>query len=229
MILNTRELSDPAHPTIHRLRAAAARADELTDGPGKTVYARLIGTLVVDGNYEEALATYDRAVEQVGELGIFTREDILRSETRAMLGEDLLAELHGTLRFHLPDRRAGDTLLVSPELDTPVDSAYEPIPVPASGTVEVVRGVGTWPQRWVLRDADSAGGRVRRGLVTARCARSTSGAQRRPAAAPASSPVGRLAPVRAARGGSSDRPAAGLPGDPGLWRLAAGRVRPGPR
>jgi len=155
VLLNIHQLNDPAHPTLDLLREAAARAGELDDQDlAKTVYTRLIGTLVVGKLFDEARATYDRAVEQVGDLGMITREDIFRSETRAVLGESTLEALQGTLRFHLADRRPGDTLLLSPRLDEPVDSAYVPIEVPASGTVEVVRGVGTWPQRWVLRDAE---------------------------------------------------------------------------
>ena len=155
VLLSAHQLDDPDHPTIKLLSEAAIRADELDDQElAKTVFIRLIGSLVVGKAYDEALATYDRAIEQVGDLGMITREDILRSETRAILGETTLDELQGTLRFHLADRRRGDELLVSPPLEEPVDSAYVPVAVPASGTVEVVRSVGTWPQRWVLRDRE---------------------------------------------------------------------------
>jgi len=148
------QLDDPGRSTLDMLRDVVAHGDELNDEVLlRRVYRRLIGTLVVSRHYDEALKTYDDAVAKVGELGMITREDILRSETRTLLGEDRLAALRGTVRLHVDKPRPGDTLLVTPDIDQPEDTDYVALPVPASGTVEVDRGIGTWPQRWVLHDA----------------------------------------------------------------------------
>ncbi len=153
VMLSGHQLQDPKRSTLDRLRDAARHGDRIDPVLLKLVYLRLIGTLVVSGAYDEALATYDRAVDEVGDLEVITREDIQRSETQSLFGENRLAELRGTIRLRVPDHRPGDTIMVSPALDETVDSAYVPINLTASGTAQVERGVGTWPQRWVLRDA----------------------------------------------------------------------------
>lgn len=154
VVLSAHQLSDPSRPTLQMLREVAAQGENLEDQELlQLVYQRLVGTLVVDQLYDEALATYDQAIQVVGDLGMITREDILRSESRALLGEEQLEALRGTIRLHVADLRPGDTLLVTPPLDEPVDSEYVSIDVPSSGVAALERGVGTWPQRWVLRDS----------------------------------------------------------------------------
>ncbi|MGD2113649.1 MAG: hypothetical protein PVG07_01250 [Acidobacteriota bacterium] len=157
LLLSLNQLNDPDYPILRRLADVVAEGDRLEDRDLLLgAYIRLIGSLVVAGRHEQALGYFEEASAQGLELGFITREDILRSETLATLGEEGLEALHGELLFRVPDPRPGDTVLVSPDAGRPVDSPYVELPVPASGRaagrVRVDRRIGTWPQRWVLRD-----------------------------------------------------------------------------
>lgn len=147
------QIEDSEGTTLRMLAAVEARSDELAGSPVlPAVYRRLLGTLVVEGRHEEALALYDELEARLGEVDFMEREDILRSATQSILGEEGLQRVRGTIRFRIEGARSGDRLLVSPGAGDPVDTAYEAHAVPASGTVEVDRAIGSWPQRWVLRD-----------------------------------------------------------------------------
>lgn len=149
------QIEDAQGTTLKMLQEAVDRGDELEGDPIlPLVYARLIGGLVVSGRHEEALRLYDQAVEKLGSLDLIERDNILRSATQATLGEEGLAKATGTLRVRIADARAGDRLLVSPDASEPVDAPYQSLEIPPSGPVEVTRGVGTWPMRWVLRGRD---------------------------------------------------------------------------
>lgn len=196
--------------TLDRLRRVVAERDRIeTPGLLRGVYLRLIATLVTFGRHEEALEHYDRALEEVGELESVTREDILRSATRTTLGEEKLASLQGTLRFRIDDARPGDVLFLSPDVDRPVDAPYERLPVPDSGVVRAERGIGTWPQRWALRNRQ--GRVVGSGAIWPRPEAPVEVAvERRPPSSPA--------PRAASPSGGSDRPPLDAPGRTGDGR-----------
>jgi hypothetical protein len=65
---------------------------------------------------------------------------------------DLVAS-KATLVFDVTDLQPGDRLLLSPPPSAPVDADYKEAEVEGVGRVEVTRGVGVDPQRWVLKDA----------------------------------------------------------------------------
>lgn len=146
-------MADPERPVVDWLAEVIAEGDLLADRELlRGAYIRLIGSLVVGGKHERALAYYDQAVEEFGGLEYITREDILRSSTLTALGEGGLTTLGGTIRFEIPGALPGDTLLVTPDVDAPVDGPYLEAGDASSGRVRIDRRIGTWPQRWVLRN-----------------------------------------------------------------------------
>jgi hypothetical protein len=147
------QIEDADGTTAKMLADAVAQGDRLGDTELATaVHTRYLATLVVNGRHEEALALYDEIQERFGEVvGFMEREDILRSATQAYMGESGMARLEGEIRFRLPEARSGDRLLISPDVDQPVDSPYVELPIDG-GVATVRRAIGTWPQRWVLRD-----------------------------------------------------------------------------
>jgi hypothetical protein len=155
LTLSIAGLSDPSGvPVSELLRRALAAGEQLPDPKLREALAiRLILTLANDGKTDEALSVYDRARRQFAMSGL-SREELERSEAHRHLADAPLEERRGTLRFEIPDVSPGSTLLLSPEPEAPVDTAFVEIPVPASGRVEVARDVGTAPQRWVYRDAE---------------------------------------------------------------------------
>ena len=113
-----------------------------------------------------------------GDLGMITREDILRSETRALLGEDRLAEMRGTVRLHVTDR-GRETRCWSPRPSTsrwtptmrptrcplraPSRSNGASAPGPSAGccTMQTGRVAGSgavWPRPETPVDVQSSGG-----------------------------------------------------------------------
>lgn len=159
LLLSTFHLLDPDHPTREGLLRALDEADQIEDRALlRSVAIRLIRSLVVEGRHERALEVLERAEREVGELELVNREDILRSATLETLGEERLTALTGTLRFRIDDPRPGDRLLLAPAETEPADAPYRSVEVPAHGVLELEAHLGTWPQRWVLRDA---GGRAR--------------------------------------------------------------------
>lgn len=158
ILRSSNQIEDREGTTLAMLREVAERSDELSDERlVDLVHLRLIRTLVLAGEHDEALALYDQVVAERGELEFLKRDDILRAATQEALGEEGMAAARGTIRFRVPDARPGDRLLVSPPAEAAVDAAYGAEPVGPSRPVEVTRSLGTWPVRWVLRDA---GGRT---------------------------------------------------------------------
>ncbi len=155
LLLSSRELNDPDHPTVEMLEQVVADKDHLQGNPLlKASFARLAGTLAVAGEHQAALRYYDEGVQEFGDLYPLTRDELLRSATFEALGEQGLEKLRGRLRFRVAEHRPGDALWISPDADQPEDEGYERHAVPVAGAVEVSRGVGTWPHHWVLRDGD---------------------------------------------------------------------------
>ncbi len=154
ILRSSNQIEDREGTTLGMLREVAERGDELSDTELLGVVdLRLIRTLVLAGEHDEALALYDQVVAERGELEFLKRDDILRAATQEALGEEGMAAAWGTIRFRVPDARPGDRLLVSPPVDATVDSAYVEAPVAPSRSVEVTRSLDTWPVRWVLRSA----------------------------------------------------------------------------
>jgi hypothetical protein len=153
LLRSMHQIEDADGTTSKMLAGAVARGEQLGDTTlAGMVYTRYLATLVVNGRHEEALALYDEIQERFGEIvGFMEREDILRSATQAYLGEAELSRLRGEIRFRLPEARPGDRLLISPDVDQPVDAPYIELPI-GGGAATAQRAIGTWPQRWVLRD-----------------------------------------------------------------------------
>jgi len=154
LTLSIAGLADPRTPVIELLREGIAAGERLGDPKLREALAiRLILTLANDGNIDEALSVYDRARREF-EMSGLSREELERSEAHRHLADTPAEARRGTLRFEIRDVSPGGTLLLSGEPDAPVDADFIEMPVPASGRIEAVRGVGTAPQRWVYRDAD---------------------------------------------------------------------------
>lgn len=147
--LSIYQLEDPERPTPILLRSALDHCEEIPD-PGlcATLAHRLLGTYVVAGRTEDALALWDRWSPKV-ELTM-GREEILRAADDGLetSGDD---GSPGRIRFTLP-AGTGRYLLLSPPTDVPVDQPFEEHRPDATGRVEVRRFPGPAPLRWVLRD-----------------------------------------------------------------------------
>ncbi|HVS03960.1 MAG TPA: hypothetical protein VMT16_14435 [Thermoanaerobaculia bacterium] len=156
VLLSVQQLEDPAgRPVEALLQQVVERGDRLADEELlEGAYVRLVGALTVLGRSEEALAWFDRGAARFDGLGHLERDDLLRSATHHSLGLDNLIRVQGAVAIRLPRPRPGDVLLLSPDPSQPPDTAYEAHPVPAEGVVRVRRALGTWPQRWVLRQGD---------------------------------------------------------------------------
>jgi len=153
LTLSIAGLNPPGGATIDLLVEAYSKSDRWSDAKLREAVAiRLILALANAARTDEALAVYDHARREF-ELAGLSRDEIERSAAQRSLAELPPAQRRGTLRFLVPDPAAGTEILLSPDVDEPVDSEFTALPLPASGRVEVVRGVGAAPQRWVVRDA----------------------------------------------------------------------------
>jgi tetratricopeptide (TPR) repeat protein len=154
-LLSIFQLLDPlGRDHAELLAKAVERVDELDNAAlAESLYHRLVGTLSVNAQHELALRYFDQAVERFGSLGPLQREDILRSASQFLVGEDQLLTMRGALRLEIPGARTGDRLWVSPDPGEAVDEPFREVAIPAGGVVLLERGMGTWPQRWVLEDA----------------------------------------------------------------------------
>jgi pentatricopeptide repeat protein len=152
LTLSIAGLRDPSARSSELLRDALGAGDRLKDPKLREALAiRLILTLANEGNVEEALSVYDRMRREF-ELSGLSREELERSEAHRQLADTPAERRRGTLRFEIPGVQPGSALLLSGEPDAPVDTSFIEHPVPASGRIEVDRGIGTAPQRWAYRD-----------------------------------------------------------------------------
>jgi tetratricopeptide (TPR) repeat protein len=119
----------------------------------KSLVYRYIGSLVLKDQHDKALEQFDLALAEYEDLFGLTREDIVLSRTQDLLQAGDLVASKATLVFDVTDLQPGDRLLLSPPPSAPVDADYKEAEVEGVGRVEVTRGVGVDPQRWVLKDA----------------------------------------------------------------------------
>ena len=153
LTLSIAGLNPPGGATRDLLAAAYAKSQHWSDPKLREAVAiRLVLSLASEGHTAEALAVYDHAKQDL-ELAGLSREEIERSAAQRLLADLPEGERHGALHFILPDPAKGAELLLSPDVDAPVDADFTALPIPASGQVEAERGIGTAPQRWVYRDA----------------------------------------------------------------------------
>ncbi|MCG8461878.1 MAG: alkaline phosphatase family protein, partial [Holophagales bacterium] len=172
--LSLYQLEDPRRSTLALLEAAAAERSRLSDPRLlRTLYSRLVGTLIVSGRPQEARSRLDEASKMGIDLA-YTPEDIRRSALPRSPGEPgadaLDAEATGSgapglLRFLVDGagavgqaERKELELRLSPDAGKPVDDSYEILEgrpaVDSAGTFpwrfESERRPGPVPQRWVL-------------------------------------------------------------------------------
>ncbi|HVS02093.1 MAG TPA: alkaline phosphatase family protein [Thermoanaerobaculia bacterium] len=146
-------------PPVELLLASLAEADAIDD-PAlvATLYTRTVRVLAGSGRQEEALAVLRQRTARFGEMGALTEEELLRSvEQRELLAApNAVTVQRAALRLRVPAARGGDVLLLSPAAAEPLDSPFQPVPVPADGELRVEREPDVAPLRWVLRDGDGA-------------------------------------------------------------------------
>jgi hypothetical protein len=171
---------------------------------------RLVLTLASAQRLDEALATYDRYQPSLGLEGL-TRDELVRAGRQQTLAGASFAERRGGLVFQVPEPGHELQLRVSPDLDAPLDDAYESIRMPASGQVQISRTEGDAPTRWVLQ---TPRGVVASGTITPRA-----GSQQGIAIA-VRAPVAAAAPrERTRRPGDGHTRVVQLLLDCGDWRL----------
>jgi hypothetical protein len=153
--LSITQQRDPRGRDVTELLREAVEAGDRIGDPDllKGVYMRYVGMLALQGQQEEALRRFDEGVERFGSLAPLDRADLARTGGPPPSDE---ANRGLALWFDVPDPQPGDRLLLSPDGDEPHDAAFRAVPVPASGSLRVVTRFGTWPLRWVLRDARDA-------------------------------------------------------------------------
>jgi tetratricopeptide (TPR) repeat protein len=156
MLVSLNTLKDPRGvPTLELLRRAVEQRDHIeSENLKRGLHYRLIGTLVVDGHYDEAEAELDRAVAEFGEFPELTKEDIFRSRDHNLLERTEVMASEGTLLFQLSERQPGDRVLLSAPPSDPVDSDYWSVALSEPETSSVTRATGVAPVRWVLHNAD---------------------------------------------------------------------------
>lgn len=157
-------LSEPGRDTLDLLRASLAEAQALGDPTlEESLAIRTLFMLASRGRFEEALAVYDSHHDRLPLEGIH-RSQIERAWRERELADASPAARRGRLRFAGSPALPDATLWISPDLDAPADTPYEPHPLPSGGRVEVTRTFGTKPQHWVVRD--DAGRTLASGTVT---------------------------------------------------------------
>ncbi|UCE86441.1 MAG: alkaline phosphatase family protein [Deltaproteobacteria bacterium] len=171
LLLSVHQLEDPEQNWIELLEAVIDDEDELANPViHEAVYERLIGHYLVSGMRKKALSVYDAARERF-ELTAISREQLLRSANAASeASQDAIRQ--ATLAFRLADGASRGTLLISPQPDTPGDTAYEAHRLEPGTSVRVERRPAVVPQRWVFRS--SAGSTLASGTVWPIAGESTS-------------------------------------------------------
>jgi hypothetical protein len=154
LTLSIGKLRDPREPTLERLRRELEQGVE-DPQLAEALTVRLVIELVNAGRFDEARAAYARGRERFAMPGLSLAE-IERAAAIARIERSGGELPSGRIAFAVPEAGRGGHLLVSPDADAPVDAAWEALPVPASGRVEVTRRAGEAPARWVLRDAAGA-------------------------------------------------------------------------
>ena len=150
LTLSVAGLESPVEPMLSLLRRGLAAADAAQDERlHEAIAIRLILTLASSGEYEAALAAYDREHPRHALAGL-TREELLRAAAPVARGS---AASRGRIRFTAPTAPQGAELLVSPAAEAPVDAPYAAFALGTSGAVVVERAVEEAPLRWVLRDS----------------------------------------------------------------------------
>ena len=147
-------IADPEQAPSHLLERAWRDVDALRDAKLQEALAvRLILTLVNEGRIEEALAIYDGAVDRFPMAGL-SRHELQRAAIHRSLRESTGEAPRGRVHFSVREPHPGDRLWLSPPAHLPADTAFEPMAVPETGQLEVVREIDIAPLRWVYRDAD---------------------------------------------------------------------------
>lgn len=155
LALSIAGLDDPERSTLDRLRDALAERAAASDAKLREALAiRLILTLANADRLGEALAVYDRERERSTLDGLH-REELERAALQRSLASKPPEERRGVLHFRVEGAAAGARLLLSPDLDAPLDAGYEPLRL-ARGRARAERSAGEAPQRWVLRGRDGA-------------------------------------------------------------------------
>lgn len=171
---------------------------------------RLVLTLASAQRLEDALAIYDRYQASLGFEGL-TRDELLRAARQQTLVGASVDERRGTLAFHVANSDPDARLLVSPDLDAPLDGDYESIRIPHSGRVELSRTEGAAPTRWALH---SPQGLLASGTITPRAG------SRRDVSIELQAPVAAsMPPKRKRRSGDGHTRVVQLLLDCGDWRL----------
>ena len=182
LLVSSYSLRDPDVATLDLLAAAWRDRERLADPQlRRGLLRRLLGTLVVEGRTEQALALFDRAAAEGADLSGVTREDLDLARSQQLLARREERPV-GTVRFSLPEVEPGDRFLVSPGDELPPDGAYRAWP--PFGGLEIERPLGFAPVRWVLASAD--GGSRASGTVWPLAGRAV---EVRVAARPASRPA----------------------------------------
>jgi hypothetical protein len=206
-------IQDPRHTVLELLAESAAKADSLgSESLRRAVYRRYIPTLAVHGRYDEAVALLERVEPELGELPGLSREDLLRARDGHLRPPDEFAEVRAAVTLTLADVRPGDRVWLSPAPRERVDLDGTERRVAADGRLEIERGIGVAPLRWVARDADGA--TIGSGAVWPVEDRPVEARIERRAAPPAAP---RFGPEAA--GGDGRRRVFGILLDSGDWRL----------
>lgn len=194
----TQQFDPRGRDILAMLGEAVAAGDRLGD-PAllQGVYIRYVAMLAVTGRREEALRRFDEGIARFGSMGHLERADLQRTARPEEGSQDRAGT---ALWFEVRGAQPGDRLLLSPDADEPHDAPFRERPLPANGSLRVEARFGTWPLRWVLRDAR-------------RAIRGSGAVWPAPGSGPAGSTlvrVERRAPVAAAAGSPSpSRPPAG--------------------
>jgi tetratricopeptide (TPR) repeat protein len=219
LTLSVAGLADPEQEPIALLEQAlealgADPAQGVPEYPDRALREglaiRLVLTLASAERLEEALATYDRYQKSLGLDGL-TRDELVRAARQRTLAGASPSARRGTLAFQVANPDPDARLLVSPDLDAPLDADFESIRVPRSGRLELSRTEGDAPTRWALH--------TRQGLVASGTITPRAGAHRGVSIVP-NEPVATAVPAsRTRRAGDGRTRVVQLLLDCGDWRL----------
>ena len=150
--LSIAQLRDPEHDWISLLRQALEHEPRLVDPRvPAALYLRLVGHLMAEDRYEEALRLFDRASPRYTLPGI-TREQIVQRQAVESLDPSVRTKAEGTLVFRLAPGAARGTLWISPGADAEPDVAFEGHALEPGAALRIARGARVSPERWVFRD-----------------------------------------------------------------------------
>lgn len=158
LTLSIAGLHDPEQDIIDLLRTSLGDLEPHPDIKlRKGLAVRLMLTLAASKRYDEALAVYDRYANNFSFEGI-TRAELLRAERQHALANATVEEKTGTISFRVPNAPMKARVLISPTVDAPVDTPFEPHAVSSDRSIEIERIEGEAPVRWVLRTNDQVYG-----------------------------------------------------------------------